>query len=383
MKLRLLILFLIVTAGAQAQIHHRIHQKNRIVTGIPIADIDSVTNTGNTNTIRLKNSSIRTFQINNIDSITHAVPVTNNLYNIVSNDAALTQFKKGVDLASLNPYPYALSGNMTVFAPNDQLINAFGIDMSEEDIRYHTLSERILTTDIPVGTKNLKKYTISTNNLPEPDSVFISRPSNITNAITVNGALISTTASDRNITASNGNLHKLALIAGPIGLDLYGYLFVPSKNTIYNDIIAGGGGIDSLKQAILLAESFDPTIKTILSSQIVTIIAPVDSAFRNILSTLNFPNINAWFTSNKPIFVQMIKDHILIDRQFALNILDVSTAGVSTISGAKVQMAQSAGRYGFQLQSGSLYAPLTSSSAIDFMFKNGVAHFTGRVMLRQ
>ncbi|MFN9116148.1 MAG: hypothetical protein ACK5XN_39385, partial [Bacteroidota bacterium] len=88
MKLKFLALILVVLGSvqSQAQTHMRVHQKDKSIFGLPIADIDSVKLTSTLQLVHLKGNPgfVDTTALSTIDSVTHAEPVTNNLYNVIS-----------------------------------------------------------------------------------------------------------------------------------------------------------------------------------------------------------------------------------------------------------------------------------------------------------
>jgi hypothetical protein len=401
MKLKLFIYLLILSVGVQAQSYLIIHKKDSATIGLPTSEIDSITHFGqDTTRYYRKNSPTLNLGVNTIDRVTRAVPVTGNLYDSIKAYEYYKKFTAEIDTAGFNPYPLGLSGNITVFAPDDLIVETlFGINMSEADVRYHILSEKILTTDLNPETKNLRKNTISTNNLPQQDSVFITRLKNVTFSgtpiITVNGVPIDNTR--RNINTSNGVLHELRLISPIIPaapgqqlprVGVYGYLFPTINRTIYDEIT--GTGYDSLKKVIQIAEKVDPNIKTLLQSGRVTLLAPSDSAFIDYLELFNYSSIDDWYAQKDFSLLEVVKDHILIDRQFLFDIVDATQIvndGVISYGGTKVGTAQinNPFKYGFELKGNpaSQFAPLINNSSFDFTFKNGVVHYIRKIMIRQ
>lgn len=325
MKLKLFILFLIITARAQAQIHQRIHLKDRTLIGIPIADIDSITNISGTKTVIFKDATTETFPINTIDSITHAVPVTNNLYNFVSGVDSFSQFKTGIDVGGLNPFPYALSGNYTTLAVPNRILTGYGINTAGLSagtnnyvISYHTLNGRFNTNDFPIG-ENVKYFT---TNIPA-DSVFVTKTAT---DVYINGVTVNTSASKRNISASNGIAHELR-----------DFLFPPGDN-IYTEINKTGRNYDSIAKLVARAALADPTIVTTLQSSVLTLLAPSNAAFASFLSASTIGAINNITPANA---LNLLKDHMIINRKFLINLILNNATGSPSYGGSNLKLASS------------------------------------------
>jgi uncharacterized surface protein with fasciclin (FAS1) repeats len=356
MKLRLLILFLIVTAGAQAQIHQRIHQKDRTIIGIPIADIDSVTNIAGTKTIRYKDATSESFQINTIDSITHAVPVTNNLYTFISGVDSISQFKAGIDRGILNPFPYALSGNYTALIPENSILNAYGVNPSNLTegannyiFSYHTIVGKFNTADFPSG-ENVKYYTA---NFPA-DSVFVTKTSN---NIYVNGCRINPNSNQINIQASNGVAHLVEDFLFPPGLD------------IYSEIQRTGRNYDSLKLLVDRAAIADPKIVDTLKSTVLTLLAPRNSAFATFLTSSGIGSIKNITPTGA---LSILRDHMLIGRKFLINIVLATNppgTGSKSYGGGNLLFSNIGGNFGSIYYKANAAVPLAN---FDLMHENGV-----------
>lgn len=370
MKLKLFIFLLAVSIGAQAQIHQRVHQKNSTVIGVPIAAIDSVSNFSNNKIIMLKDQSAApiSLPLNTIDSITYATPVTNNLYNVISADATLSQFKTGIDIGELNPFPYALSGSLTAFTPTNTVFSNYGINTStlspstnDYIISYHTLNKRYNTADFPIG-ENIKYFTA---NVPA-DSVFITKTAS---NIYVNGARIDATG--RNIPGSNGLVHKLT-----------DFLFPPGDN-IYNQINEAGSGYDSIAKLVTRAAIQDPKIIDTLKSSIITLLAPSNAAFTAFLTGSGVGSINNLTPTQA---LNILRDHMLRGRKFLINLLLATNAGTGTLSfgGASLLMANAP--TGVNSPTGFLlyYTPTAAVIYADFDYiqTNGVIQKVGGILTK-
>ncbi len=323
MKLKFLTLILVLSVSTHAQIHMRVHEKNKTVSGYPIASIDSVLNDGNFLIIKLKDQTFVDKINSNIDSVTHAVPVTNNLYTVISAIDTLSQFKTGIDVGGLNPFPYALSGNYTALTPTNRTLTNYGINTAGLSaatnnyvISYHTIVGKFSTDDFPIG-ENVKYYTA---NIPA-DSVFVTKT---TTNVYVNGATINTATNKRNIPASNGLVHEVR-----------DFLFPPGDN-IYTEINKTGRGYDSIAKLVARAALADPTIVNTLESTVLTLLAPSNAAFASFLSASTIGAIN---NLTPTAALNLLKDHMIINRKFLTNLILNNATGSPSYGGSNLKLA--------------------------------------------
>lgn len=169
------------------------------------------------------------------------------------------------------------TGTFTVFAPDDSAFAASGITVSfinaltqqqaQAILLYHTLNSKVLVADLPAGP-NAKMTTFS------GDSVFVSKNSS---GIYINGVKVS----QNDITADNGIIHKIERVLNPpVGI-------------ITQTIIVSS--LDSLAKAIARATNDttgSPALTNVLNTATITMFAPTDSAFINLLSALALTDIN-------------------------------------------------------------------------------------------
>ncbi|MEP7376308.1 MAG: fasciclin domain-containing protein [Chitinophagaceae bacterium] len=169
------------------------------------------------------------------------------------------------------------TGPFTVFAPDDSAFAKSGVTVSyinsltqqeaQVILLYHTLNSKVLVANLPVGPNS----TITTFS---GDSLFITKNSN---GIYINGAKIS----QSDITADNGIIHKIEGV------------LIPPAGTIAQTIYVTG--LDSLAKAIARATNDttgSPALANVLNSSTITMFAPTDSAFTNLLSDLSLTDIN-------------------------------------------------------------------------------------------
>ena len=169
------------------------------------------------------------------------------------------------------------TGPFTLFAPDDSAFAASGITVSfisslsqqeaQSILLYHTLNSKVMVADLPAGP-NAKLTTFS------GDSVFVTKNSN---GVYINGVKIL----QSDIAADNGIIHKIAQVLNP------------PVGTIPQTVIVSG--LDSLAKAIARAtndSTGNPALATVLNTSTLTMFAPTDSAFINLLSDLSLTDIN-------------------------------------------------------------------------------------------
>jgi uncharacterized surface protein with fasciclin (FAS1) repeats len=293
-------------------------------------------------------------------------PGANTIAGKINSDAELTQLKAGVGVANLST---ALSGTgpFTVFAPVDAAFAAYAINMSSLDattanniIRYHTLSGKYTFNDFPTG-ENTKYSTINT----PVDSVFVTKFTTAQGTfVYVNGMPINNNQKD--IAADNGTIHKL---------NSPGILFPPTAN-VYNRISAAG--FDSIQKLVKRAELADPNIANILTSNVVTLVAPSNAAFQAFFSAGAIKEINQLTPTQA---LNILKDHLLIGRKFIINIA-LSNAGGGTLAygGSSVKVGSTDG-----VSYNALYYVTTAAvtlGTVDIMCFNGVIHRSNQILTK-
>ena len=168
-------------------------------------------------------------------------------------------------------------GPFTVFAPDDSAFAASGITLSlinsltqqqaQIILLYHTLNSKMLVADLPAGP-NAKVTTFN------GDSIFVTKNSS---GAYINGVKIS----QNDIAADNGTMHKIERVLNfPVG-------------TIPQTVMVSG--LDSLAKAIARATNDttgDAGLTNVLNTVTITMFAPTDSAFINLLSALSLTDIN-------------------------------------------------------------------------------------------
>ena len=334
MKLKLFTLMLVIAAGVNAQTFMRVHQKG---------------------------GQLSEFVTTSIDSVTHASPATgNNIYAVVSGDPELTKIKNGIDSAAFNPNPYAYTGNMTFFAPVNAVINSirwedFGAELTNQVLRYHTVQGKFFASDIPNDARNLK---VSTINIPA-DSLFITKFNGV---IYVNGKDVD--PNKININASNGVIHKLNASNG---------ILFPPTGSVYARLSAAG--YDSIKKLVDRAALADKGLIDLLNNRVLTLIAPTNTAFQQFFSAGSIKEINQLTTTQA---LNLLKDHILLSRNFFINMAITQSTGITAYGGGTLRIAGITG--GVALYYLPTAAVLLGSS--DIMATNGVIHRVGGILTK-
>lgn len=169
-------------------------------------------------------------------------------------------------------------GPFTVFAPDDSAFAASGITLSfinslsqqqaQTILLYHTLNSKVLVADLPAGPNGI----VTTFS---GDSIFVTK--NI-NGVYINGAKVI----QGDITVDNGIIHKIDRVLNP------------PVGTITQTIFVNG--LDSLSKAIARATNDttgDAGLTNTLNTSVITMFAPTDSAFINLLTALSLTNIDS------------------------------------------------------------------------------------------
>ena len=250
-------------------------------------------------------------------------------------------------------------GPFTVFAPDNAAFTASGISPAvlgslspqqvENILLYHALSGKVLAANVPAGPN---EKVITANG----DSVFVTRNSS---GVFVNGIRVE----QADINASNGVIHRIEKVLMPAGGDL-----VATVQT-------AGLGLDSLVKAVLRASNGaggDPSLITALQTGRLTVFAPVNAAFTQLLQALGLNDINE---VPVPTLVAVLKYHVVPGRAFSPDLANGSLAmlagGSTTISISGTPSISGSGNAG-------LKANITNTN---IMARNGVVHIIDRVLL--
>jgi uncharacterized surface protein with fasciclin (FAS1) repeats len=306
-------------------------------------------------------------------------PITNTVTDIVSANASFKLLKQAVIKADLAG-ALAGAGPFTVFAPDDDAFTAAtftaaGITATPAAalstvLKYHVISgSRITAANVPAGP-NAKVITLG------GDSIFVTRKAS--GSVFINGVQV--TGAD--IAADNGVIHKV------------GRVILPARGSIVAEAQLRTGvptGLDSLVKAVLRASDpllagSDPTIAAALTSanSTLTVFAPTNAAFTELLGALSFTNINQIAV---PTLVAVLKYHVVAGRAFSSDLttgnLTMLPGGLNTTAINLVPTVPTiTGRNtALNLSVGGSTTNTCGIIGTDVMCRNGVVHLINRVLL--
>ena len=279
------------------------------------------------------------------------VVVANNDYSTL--ESAVIKANLQTTLAGAGPF--------TVFAPDDAAFNASGVtslnSLSSEQLAtillYHTLTNEVPAASVPAGP-NAKITTAS------GDSVFVTRN---TAGVFINGIKVE----QADINASNGIIHRV------------GRVLMPPSGDLVTTAQVEGTGLDSLVKAVLRAANGaggDPSLLTSLQSSTLTVFAPNNEAFTQLLSTLGVPDIN-----DIPVatLLAVLQYHVVPGRAFSS---DFGNGSLEMLAGGSTTVNLTNGANGGpSITGGSATTNKANIVATNIMATNGVVHVIDAVLL--
>ncbi len=255
------------------------------------------------------------------------------------------------------------SGPYTVFAPDNAAFTASGITSTTINgltvqqltsiLLYHTLGSEVPAASVPAGP-NAKVITAS------GDSVFVTRSAS---TVFVNGIKVE----EADINASNGIIHRI------------GKVLMPPTGNLVATAQASGSGLDSLVKAVLRAANGpggNPALIAALQSSVLTLFAPDNAAFTQLLSALGVSDINAIPVAT---LLAVLQYHVVPGRVFTS---DLTNGSVTMLAGGTATVNLTNGTNGGPTITGSSDA-MNKSNIINtnIMARNGVVHVIDRVLL--
>jgi uncharacterized surface protein with fasciclin (FAS1) repeats len=289
-------------------------------------------------------------------------PAPGTIANIVVNTDSYSTLESAVVKANLAATLNS-AGPFTVFAPDNAAFTASGVSTAtinsltaaqvEAILLYHTLGSKVLAANVPAGP-NAKVTTAS------GDSVFVTKNSA---GVFVNGIKVA----QADINASNGVIHRIERV------------LMPPVGNIVATAQVPGSGLDSLVKAVVTASTApggDPTIITALQNNTLTVFAPNNAAFTQLLTTLGQNNIN-----NIPIavLVAVLKYHLVAGRAFSS---DLANGSLAMAAGGNTTVNLTNGTSGGPTITGTGNAGVKSNITVtNIMARNGVVHVIDRVLL--
>ncbi len=286
-------------------------------------------------------------------------PATNTITDQVVAGANFSILEAAVTKAGLAT-TLSGTGPFTVFAPDNAAFTASGItsidplsaDQLKKILLYHTLASKVLAADVPAGP-NAK---VSTANSPA-DSIFVTR--NAT-GVYVNGIKVTTA----DVLADNGVIHVLSKVLLP-----------PSGNIVATAQanLGGDNGLDSLVNAIVRADATSaPGLITLINSNVLTVFAPTNKAFRDLLTALGVSNISQIPTAT---LAAVLSYHVKGGRAFSS---DLANGSLGMFAGGNTTITVSGA--GATIK-GTSNTAASNIIATNIMATNGAVHVIDRVLL--
>jgi uncharacterized surface protein with fasciclin (FAS1) repeats len=290
------------------------------------------------------------------DDVPPPPPKTNTITDVVVGNSSFSVLKEAVVKAKLDG---ALKGTgpFTVFAPDNAAFalasppinSAFVAGASETALSdlllYHTLDGKILAAGVPAGP-NAKVTTKG------GDSIFVTKNAN---GVFVNGIKVAVA----DIPADNGVIHQLSKA-----------LNKPAGNIVAT---AQAAGLDSLVKAVLRVNTALPNVGLVnlLSNSTLTVFAPTNAAFTQLLGVLGVNNIDL-IPINQLAAVLTL--HVAQGRAFSS---DLATGSLTMLGGTTTVSLAS----GATIKGNGNGVNAANITATNIMCRNGVVHLIDRVLL--
>jgi len=283
---------------------------------------------------------------------------TNTITDVVSKTPSFSVLNEAVVKANLAT---TLSGKgpFTVFAPDNTAFASAGITSAavaslsvtqlSDLLLYHTIGAKILAASVPAGP-NAKVVTVG------GDSVFVTK--NAT-GVFVNGIAVV----QADIAADNGVIHRLAKA-----------LNKPSGNVVAT-AQAAGSGLDSLVKAIVRANNAtggDPNLINTLSTVTITVFAPTNAAFTQLLGALSLTDINQIPVAT---LLAVLRYHVIGGRAFSS---DLANGPLTMLAGGNTTISLTTGA---TIKGNGNGTNASNIVATNKMARNGVVHVIDRVLL--
>lgn len=292
------------------------------------------------------------------DDDTPAPVPTNTITDVVVAGATFSVLEEAVVKANLAT-TLSGAGPFTVFAPDNAAFASAGITSAtvsalsatqlSDLLLYHTIGSKILAANVPAGP-NAKVVTAG------GDSVFVTKNAA---GVFVNGIKVATA----DVAADNGVIHILSKA-----------LNKPSGNIVAT-AQAAGSGLDSLVKAIVRANNApggDPTLINTLSTATITVFAPTNAAFTQLLTALGTNNID-----NIPVatLLAVLRYHVVAGRAFSS---DLANGPLTMLAGGNTTISLTAGA---TIRGNGNGGTASNIVATNIMARNGVVHAIDRVLL--
>ncbi|TMI65802.1 MAG: fasciclin domain-containing protein [Bacteroidetes bacterium] len=285
---------------------------------------------------------------------------TNTITDIVVSGSTFTTLESAVLKANLQA-TLSGPGPFTVFAPDDAAFIASGITTTtlnslttaqvQNILLYHTIGSKITAADVPAGP-NAKVITAS------GDSVFVTKNAS---GVYVNGIKVNTA----DVAADNGVIHTI------------GKVLIPAAGNIVETAVASG--LDSLVKAVTRATTApggDPSLASTLGTARLTVFAPTNAAFIQLLSALGLSKIESIPVAT---LLAVLRYHVVGGRAFSS---DLSNSNLAMLAGGNTVINLSNGTTGGPTITGNGNGGNRSNIiATNIVCKNGVVHLIDRVLI--
>ncbi|MBL7724446.1 MAG: fasciclin domain-containing protein [Chitinophagaceae bacterium] len=286
--------------------------------------------------------------------------VTNTITDVVVANANFSTLEAAVIKANLQA-TLSGTGPFTVFAPDDAAFTASGITSAvlntltpaqvSNILLYHTLGAKVTAADVPAGP-NAKVTTAS------GDSVFVTKNAS---GVYINGIKVNTA----DVGADNGVIHVIGRVLTP-----------PAGNIVETAV---AGGLDSLVKAVTRATTApggDPTLAATLGSAILTVFAPTNAAFTQLLGALSLTDINQIPVGT---LLAVLRYHVVGGRAFSS---DLANGNLAMLAGGNTTINLTNGAGGGPTVTGNGNAGNRSNiTGTNIVCRNGVVHLIDRVLL--
>ncbi len=283
---------------------------------------------------------------------------SNTITDVVVNNANFSVLKEAVVKANLGT-TLSGAGPFTVFAPDNTAFSSAGITSAtvaslsstqlSDLLLYHTIGAKILAAAVPAGP-NAKVVTAG------GDSVFVTKNAS---GVFVNGIKVTTA----DVAADNGVIHVLSKA-----------LNKPSGNIVAT-AQAAGSGLDSLVKAIVRANNAtggDPNLINTLSTATITVFAPTNAAFTQLLGALSLTDINQIPVAT---LLAVLRYHVVGGRAFSS---DLANGSLTMLAGGNTTISLATGA---TIKGNGNGANASNITATNIMARNGVVHVIDRVLL--
>lgn len=287
-------------------------------------------------------------------------PATNTITDIVVSGASFTTLESAVLKANLQG-TLSGAGPYTVFAPDDAAFASSGITTAvfnsltaaqvQSILLYHTIGAQIKAADVPAGP-NAKVITAG------GDSVFVTKNAN---GVFINGIKVTTA----DVAADNGVIHAIEKV------------LMPPVGNIVETAVASG--LDSLVKAVTRATTApggDPALASTIGSAKLTVFAPTNAAFTQLLGALSLSKID-----DIPVatLLAVLRYHVVGGRAFSS---DLANGSLPMLGGGNTTINLTSGTGGAPTITGSNNGGNKSNiTATNIICRNGVVHLIDRVLI--